>query len=118
MIGLRMLSVSEDGNVVNNLYSTSIDIINKPESIDAKAYLSNVAFYHFRQNYSSGTYSPGVIANCRSSFAFRSNPYAVDATAGHYLEDSPCTGCDNESYIYCDTNGEQYFEFQGGCGSQ
>jgi hypothetical protein len=96
-----MLSVSENGGSISIDFNTLLDVINRPEAVDAKVFMHNVIFDNFKQNYSSG-YANTVTSNCGSNFAFRSHPLAIDATAGHYLSNCQCQNCDNDSLIKCD----------------
>lgn len=84
-----MLSVSENGISTLSDFNPELDIITAPEAVDAKVYMFNVIFDSFKQNYTSNLVA-SIASNCRANFAFRSNPRALSATAGHYLFNTVC----------------------------
>ena len=86
------------------------------ELLDSSAYISNVIFDNFRQNYTGSSWANSVAQQCSNNFAFRPNPMAIDATSGHYLTATTCTNCDANSFIYCDPNSNSYLGYFGGCG--
>ena len=94
-------------------FGQDFDAIRKQEVFSSKAYLYNVIFDNYRQNYINLNYRHA----CGSNFVFRPHSGASDQTAGHNLYDCSCNNCDNNSYVKCDPPSPGEIGWLGGCGN-
>ena len=111
-IGFRMYTASNNGEVMPGKFGSGFDVICKQPVYDNKAYLDNVIFDNFQQNY-SGT---AVGSICGENFAFRPHTGAFDQVGGHYLTNCSCNNCDNNSFVLCDAPDPSMLGWFGGCG--
>ena len=93
-------------------FGGGFDVICKQEVFSAKAYLYNIIFDNFRQNYSNANYKD----TCERNFVFRPHGGASDQTGGHNLYNSTCLNCDNNSYVKMDAPSPSAIGWFGGCG--
>lgn len=96
--GIRMLTVTANGEVLPKKFGTGYDVICTQPLYDNKAFLYNVTFDSFKQVYNE-TNSSNI---CGRNFVFRPHPLAGDSVSGHNLFNSPCVNCDTNSYALCD----------------
>jgi hypothetical protein len=108
-LGLRMLSVSGDGEILPTANELNFDSLVTAEVFDSKAFLTSVLFDNFQQNYSA-------LPQCSSNFVFRPHPDAHDAVGVHSLFDCSCSNCDNNSYLLADGNDLSQVGWHAGCG--
>ena len=109
-IGLRMYTPSANGEVMPGKFGTNFDVVCKQPVYDGKAFLNNVIFDNFKQAYT------GNASACSSSFAFQAHRGGFDFVGGHNLFNSPCTNCDNNSYLTALTPNPAQLGWFGGCG--
>jgi hypothetical protein len=93
-------------------FGSGFDVVCKQPVYDSKAYLNNVIFDNFLQNY-SGT---SVGGTCGKNFVFRPHSGGFDMVGGHFLTNCNCTNCDNNSYVLCDAPSKSQLGWFGGCG--
>ena len=79
-------------------FGSGFDVVCKQPVYDSKAYLNNVIFDNFLQNYSG----KAVGNSCSKNFVFRPHSGGFDMVGGHFLTNCNCTNCDNNSYVLCD----------------
>ena len=111
--GVRLFSASANGEVMPKKSGSGFDVICKQEVFSARAYLNDVTFDGFRQDYTSNSALNGA---CSGNFVFRPHSGASDQTAGHYLYNCPCRDCQDNSYVKCDHPNPGGFGWFGGCG--
>jgi len=97
-------------------FGPSFDVICRAPVYDSKSFLTNVVFDNFKQNYSSGTVSNNVNANCGSNFAFKPHPTGFDMVGSINLYTSNCTNCDSNSYLSANKPNRAFLGWFGGCG--
>jgi hypothetical protein len=111
-IGVRMFTASANGEIMPGKFGSGFDVICKQPVFDSKAYLTNVIFDNFMQDYSG----KAVASICSKNFAFRPHTGAFDMVGGHYLTGCNCTNCDSNSYVLADAPDPSMLGWFGGCG--
>lgn len=110
-IGMRLLTVSANGESLPKKFGPGFDVICKQELYESKVYMTNVTFENFNQ-----TYLGPVASQCRSNFVFRSHSSAFGAVADHNLFNVSLLNSDKSSYLLADENNPSQIGWFGGCG--
>ena len=109
---LRMLAVTVNGESLPDKFGTGYDVICKEEQFDSKAFLRNVIFENYNQNYTESN-----LALCQSNVVFKPHPTASDITGSHHLHNTTCNNCTNNSVAFFTPPDEKNFGWDGGCGN-
>jgi hypothetical protein len=109
---IRMMVTTPNGEMLPDKFNTGFDVICQPEAYDSKAFLVNVNFDSYRQNYTSNS----NLSSCSNNVVFIPHPLAHDHTGSHYLTRSPCTNCDPNAYAYFTPEDPSVLGWLGGCG--
>lgn len=91
--GVRMMVSTSNGETLLNGYDYNFDHIDKLAGLDSKAFLINVTFDNFRQNYSG-------LPDCGNNVAFKPHPQALEETGSHHLFNSTCNNCQQSALGY------------------
>lgn len=78
--------------------------------MDCRAYLNNIVFYNFNITYTSNSFA-------WNNTAFVTHPTASDSTAGHYLRNVRCIGCQMNARVYFRLPNPDWNGHYGGCGN-
>ena len=115
-LGMRMYTVSNNGEHLPGKFGTNFDVICKQPVYDSKSFLFNVTFDNFRSVYSGSGVASSVASSCGSNFVFRPHPSGFDMVGGVNLYDSYCSNCDTQSYLTADAPSKNFLGWFGGCG--
>ena len=107
-----MLAVTVNGEALPDKSGTGYDVICKEEQFDSKAFLRNVIFENYNQNYTESN-----LANCQSNVVFKPHPTASDITGSHHLHNTTCNNCTNNSMAFFTKPDPKNFGWDGGCGN-
>ena len=108
--GIRMLAVTVNGETMPMKFGTGYDVICKQETYDSKAFLENIIFENFNQEY-------GSLTQCSNNVVFRPHPTASDMTGSHNLFNTTCNNCSLNAYAYFDPPKTSDLGWEGGCGN-
>ena len=109
---VRMLAVTVNGESLPDKFGTGFDVICKQETYDSKAFLSNVTFHNYKQNYSEA-----ALANCGGNVVFKPHSGASDITGSHNLYNVVADNVDMDSWAYFDPPSPSGLGWDGGCGN-
>ena len=109
---LRAFTVTINGETYPTSYDAGFDVICKHEAFDAKAFIKNVVFDSYRQNYSEAN-----LAQCSKNVVLTTHPSAADLVGGHYFWNSSCTNCQFEAMAIFDPPKLSDLGWSGGCGN-
>lgn len=110
-IGMRLLTVSANGETLPKKFGTGFDVICKQELYESKVYMTNVTFANFNQ-----TYLGSIASQCRNNFVFRGHGTAFGAVADTNLFNVSLLNSDKSSYLLADENNPSQIGWFGGCG--
>ena len=109
---IRALAVTINGETYPKSFDSKFDGLCKQETFDSKAYIKNVVFDSYRQNYTQAH-----LAQCSKNVILTTNPGASDFVGGHYFWDSSCVNCQFEAMAYFDPPRLDELGWFGGCGN-
>ena len=81
-----MLAVTVNGESMPDKFGAGFDVICKQETYDSKAFVDNVIFENYRQNYPD-------LPQCSNNVVFKPHPTASDMTGSHNLRNTVCNNC-------------------------
>lgn len=93
-------------------FDSGFDVICKHETLDCKAFLTNVNFDFYRHKYTEP-----ALSQCSSNIIFKPHDLASDITGSHHLWNSPCTNCEFDAFAHFDPPKLSELTWFGGCGN-
>lgn len=109
---IRALAVTINGETYPKSFDSKFDGLCKQETFDSKAYIKNVVFDSYRQNYTQAH-----LAQCSKNVILTTNRGASDFVGGHYFWDSSCVNCQFEAMANFDPPRLDELGWFGGCGN-
>lgn len=105
-----MLAVTINGESLPDKFGTHFDVICKQESFDAKAFLDNVIFENYNQEYID-------LPQCSNNVLFIPHSGASDMVASHSLTNTMCNNCSQSALAYFTMPSTSELGWDGGCGN-
>jgi hypothetical protein len=109
---MRMMVTTPNGESLPDKFNSGFDVICQPEAYDTKAFLVNVNFDSYRQDYTNNA----NLSQCSNNVVFIPHPLAHDHTGSHHLTQSPCTNCQSSAYGDFTPEDPSVLGWLGGCG--
>ena len=88
-----MLAVTVNGESLPDKFGSMFDVICKQEVFDAKAFLTNITFENYNQEYAS-------LTQCSNNVVFKPHDGASDMTGSHNLNGVHCVNCTNTAFAF------------------